>query len=51
MVNRDKFKIPCIDKNGKLVSIEDCKICRNRDHCDTYITIIEEDYHSNNEDE
>ena len=45
MKKKDIFKVPCIDKNGKLVSVNDCQICRNRDHCDTYITLIEEDPH------
>lgn len=51
MQHDNRFKIPCLEKNGKLVTINDCKICRNRDHCDTYITIIEEDYITEKENE
>ena len=45
------FRLPCIQKNGIMVTISDCERCRRKAHCDEYITMLEETYdHENNPD-
>lgn len=44
----NKFKLPCLERNGRMVTINDCEICRHNDHCDVYITILEESYNDEN---
>ena len=35
------FRLPCIQKNGIMVTISDCERCRRKAHCDEYITMLE----------
>ena len=45
MDEKRKVKFPCIyDTKGKLVTIDDCSICPNHDHCDIYATMLDEDF-------
>ena len=48
---KDDFKLPCIEKNGKYVTINECNVCNRKNHCDSYITILEESHNKENDDE
>lgn len=43
MNKENNIKFPCPNKpNGEYVIIEQCNICINKDKCDTYITMLNE---------
>lgn len=44
------LRFPCLDKNGKYVTLVDCDICHRRNACDIYITMISENDDRNRND-
>lgn len=39
---RNPEKFPCELDPGEYVTLDKCEECRNRDKCDTYITMLNE---------
>lgn len=45
----DKLKFPCVMRNSKYVTTDDCIKCKNNKSCDIYPLMLDEEYERKNE--